>query len=188
MERLGSAIRELTDAGELEPRAGNAMKLLLLTGARLNEVLTAKWSWVDWTRNVIDLPDSKTGQKPVYLSAAAVTVLKLQQQNAPEKSVSTAIELSEFIFPGRSAGKHMVNLRKPWLRVCERARIEGVRLHDLRHTAASIAVGEGASLPVIGRLLGHSQAQTTLRYAHVDADPALAVANQIGDIVSKAMR
>ena len=81
----------------------------------------------------------------------------------------------------------MINLRKPWTRVCEHAGIEGVRLHDLRHTAASIAVGQGASLPVIGRLLGHSQAQTTLRYAHVDADPALIAANQIGDAVDKAM-
>jgi integrase len=94
--------------------------------------------------------------------------------------VLAAKKKSEFLFPGRSADKPMINLRKPWVRVCEKAGIEGVRLHDLRHTAASLAVGQGVSLPVIGRLLGHSQAQTTLRYAHVDNNPALAAANLIG--------
>ena len=79
-----------------------------------------------------------------------------------------------------------MNLRKPWGRICERANIEGVRLHDLRHTAASIAVGQGITLPVIGALLGHSQAQTTLRYAHVDSDPALVAADAIGRMVEQA--
>jgi len=74
----------------------------------------------------------------------------------------------------------MINLRKPWARICTRAELQEVRLHDLRHTAASVAVAQGASVPVIGRLLGHSQAQTTQRYAHVDADPALRAANFVG--------
>lgn len=155
----------------------NAIRMLLYTGARLNEILTAKLAWVDWERRIIELPDSKTGKKPIYLSDPALQVLREQQERA------RAIE-SEYIFPGRSEGKHLINLRKPWMAVCEHAGISGIRLHDLRHTAASIAVGQGVSLPVIGRLLGHTQAQTTLRYAHVDSDPALAAANLIGDALS----
>lgn len=92
-----------------------------------------------------------------------------------------------YIFPSATDPKKpFINLRKPWQRVCADAKIHDVRLHDLRHTAASIAVAQGASLPVIGRLLGHSQAQTTQRYAHVDADPALKAANEIGAFVSTA--
>lgn len=81
----------------------------------------------------------------------------------------------------------MINLRKPWGRICLRASLQEVRLHDLRHTAASVAVAQGASLPVIGRLLGHSQAQTTQRYAHVDSDPALRAANAMGSAKQSIM-
>lgn len=170
---LGSTLSDMVAAGELHASAGNAIKLLLLTGARLNEILTAEWTWINWQQKILALPDSKTGAKPVYLSDASIDLLKSQlpiTQNAA----------SRFIFPGRFLEKAMVNLRKPWTRVCERLDLVGVRLHDLRHTAASVAVGQGASLAIIGRLLGHSQAQTTMRYAHVDVDPALAAANQIG--------
>jgi integrase len=170
---IGKTLQELIKTKEVLPEQANAIRVLLYTGARLNEILTAKVSWVDWERRVIALPDSKTGKKLVYLSDQAILILRQQEVLAAKKK-------SEFLFPGRSADKPMINLRKPWVRVCEKAGIEGVRLHDLRHTAASLAVGQGVSLPVIGRLLGHSQAQTTLRYAHVDNNPALAAANLIG--------
>ncbi|MDC0360713.1 tyrosine-type recombinase/integrase, partial [Alphaproteobacteria bacterium] len=85
------------------------------------------------------------------------------------------------------ADRPLVNLAKPWKHICEMAELEGVRLHDLRHTAASIAVGQGVSLPIIGRLLGHSQASTTQRYAHVDADPALAAVDRLGEMIGGAM-
>jgi integrase len=174
---IGNALKELVDTKELLPDQANAIRLLLYTGARLNEMLMAKVEWVDWDRHVIELPDSKTGKKQLYLSDPAIAVLRKQEKFAAKKK-------SEFLFPGRSAGKHMINLRKPWVRVCQKAELSGVRLHDLRHTAASVAVGQGVSLPVIGRLLGHSQAQTTMRYAHVDNDPALAAANLIGAAIS----
>nr|WP_314444597.1 site-specific integrase [uncultured Sphingomonas sp.] len=176
LARIGASMRDLVRSGEIQPSAANALKLLLLTGARLNEVLSAKWDWIAWDKQIIALPDSKTGEKPIYLSQAAISVLKSQKE-----SMLSNI----YVFPGRSTG-HMVNLRKPWTRLCAHAGIEGVRLHDLRHTAASIAVGQGASLPVVGRLLGHTQAQTTLRYAHVDADPALRAAEKIGDAMRDA--
>ncbi|WOK37305.1 site-specific integrase [Sphingomonas sp. C3-2] len=178
IQRVGISIKKLVAQGKLLPSSANVMHLLLLTGARLNELLTAQWSWIDWERRILILPDSKTGEKAIYLSHAALALLQRQREIAAG---------SDFVFPGQVASKPMVNLRKPWMRVCEDAGVEGVRLHDLRHTAASIAVGQGASLPIIGRLLGHSQAQTTLRYAHVDADPALAAANQIGEIVEDLM-
>lgn len=170
---IGQSLTSLVKGGDIRPDAANAIRLLLYTGARLNELLTAKWVWVDSNRRTIELPDSKTGKKLLYLSDAAANVLAEQQARADEKE-------SEYVFPGRSKGKHMINLRKSWVQVCEKAKVTGVRLHDLRHTAASIAVGQGVSLPIIGRLLGHSQAQTTLRYAHVDNDPALEAANLVG--------
>lgn len=170
LEKLGEAMRAIVASAELSPSAANAIRLLLLTGARLNEILTAKWEWVDAERRVLALPDSKTGAKPVYLSGAAWEVLRSQKPYAGSSS---------FIFPGTGAEGRMINLRKPWTRLCTRAELQYVRLHDLRHTAASVAVAQGASLPVIGRLLGHSQAQTTQRYAHVDSDPALRAANAV---------
>lgn len=174
--KLGSALRSLTVAGSLGNSSACAIRLLLLTGARLNEVLTAKWAWVDWERCVLALPDSKTGEKSIYLSDAALAVLREQQIICDGSS--------DYIFASAKSGKHLVNLRKPWIRVCEEAEIKGVRLHDLRHTAASVAVGQGASLALIGRLLGHCQAQTTLRYAHVDIDPALRTANLMGNVIA----
>ena len=177
LRRLSAAMAELVDECAIQPMACNAIELLLLTGARLNEILQAEWAWIDWQRMVLNLPDSKTGAKPVYLSDAAISVLKRQ------KILSS---VSDFVFPSPVNGKSIVNLRKSWVRICERAKLDGVRLHDLRHTAASIAVGQGASLAIVGKLLGHSQAQTTLRYAHVDIDPALKVANQVGNAIGRA--
>ena len=179
IRRIAAAITELTAEKDIWPEIGNAIRLLLLTGARLTEITQAEWEWVNWKQQIIALPDSKTGKKPIYLSAAALELLRHQQANSRDAT-------SEYIFPGQKAGQALVNLRKPWGRICERANIEGVRLHDLRHTAASIAVGQGITLPVIGALLGHSQAQTTLRYAHVDSDPALVAADAIGRMVEQA--
>ncbi|MCB2073422.1 MAG: site-specific integrase [Novosphingobium sp.] len=175
LQRLGDAMRIMVEDGELSASAANAVRLLLLTGARLNEILSARWSWIDLDRRMLSLPDSKTGAKPVYLSDGAIAVLERQKGLVGD---------NQFIFPGQGVEGRMINLRKPWVRVCERADLPGVRLHDLRHTAASVAVGQGASLPIIGRLLGHSQAQTTQRYAHVDADPALTIANAVGEVLA----
>lgn len=177
LQRFGTAMSALVSERSIQPTASNALELLLLTGARLNEILTAEWAWIDWKRGVMNLPDSKTGAKLVYLSDSAISVLVRQKEIAGD---------SDFVFPSRVNRKATVNLRKSWVRICERAGFEGVRLHDLRHTAASIAVGQGSSLAIVGKLLGHSQAQTTLRYAHVDIDPALKAANQVGDVVGKA--
>lgn len=177
---LGKALETFAKEGRVSKEAVAAIRLLLLTGARLNEILTARRDWVDLERQVINLPDSKTGKKPVFLSEPAIEVIR-------QLDVEREDTKNPYLLPGRSKGKPLNNLSKPWRRICEAAGLEGVRLHDLRHTAASIAVGQGATLPLIGRLLGHRQAQTTNRYAHVDADPALAVANDIGATIGPAL-
>ncbi|MGC1576300.1 MAG: tyrosine-type recombinase/integrase [Beijerinckiaceae bacterium] len=177
LRRLGQALREGEERGEIDRYMAGAIQLLLLTGARVSEVLSARWDWVAWDRRVIELPDSKTGAKPLFLSEAAVAVLRNLRDD----------EEHPFIIRGRFAGRPLVNLAKPWRRVCALAKLEGVRIHDLRHTAASIGVATGTSLPIIGRLLGHSQSQTTQRYAHVDLDPALLAADKIGDAITGAL-
>jgi integrase len=144
--------RTLTD-----PHAVAAIRLLILTGARLREILHARWEHVDIDRGVIFLVDSKTGRKPVYLSAAALEVL----------AGLARIEGNPYIIPGEKAGQPKADLKKPWAAVCKAAGLEGVRLHDLRHSFASIGAGASMGLPVIGKLLGHSQAATTHRYAHL---------------------
>ena len=155
-----------------------AIRLLLLTGARVSEVLSARWDWVAWDRRVIELPDSKTGAKPLFLSEAAMAVLRNLRDDDEEHP---------FIIRGRFAERPLVNIAKPWRRICALAKLENVRIHDLRHTAASVGVAAGTSLPIIGRLLGHSQSQTTQRYAHVDLDPALVAADKIGEAITGAL-
>ena len=180
LEHLGIALREGLSAQTETPHMVAAIQLLLLTGARVSEILGVRWEWIDWEVRIIRLPDSKTGAKSVYLSETAIKVLKML------KDLPQAAE-NPYVIAGRVPGKPLNDLRHPWHRVRERAGLNDVRLHDLRHTAASIGVSQGMNLPVIGRLLGHTQASTTQRYAHVAVDPALEAVNKIGAVVSAAL-
>jgi integrase len=132
---------------------------------------------VDIKRGVIFLPDSKTGKKPVYLSAAALAVL----------AEIPRVEGNPYIVPGAKAGKPRAGLAKPWAAICKAAGLVGVRRHDLRHTFASTGAGASMGLPIIGKLLGHTQAATTARYAHLDADPMRRAADTIGATIAAAM-
>lgn len=174
---IKAASAQLLSKSEITANAACILELLLHTGARSGELASAQWAWVDWNAQIIMLPDSKTGPKPIYLSDPAVALLRQQYTRSQDQA---------FIFPGRSPGKHIHNLRKPWARICSKAGLSGVRVHDLRHTAASLALGSGSSLAIVGRLLGHSQAQTMLRYAHLESDPALRAANLIGASINEA--
>ncbi len=176
MERLGKALRDLVDDGIIWSDVANLFRLLLLTGARRNEIATCEWDWIEWERKVILLPDSKTGAKALFLGDCAIQVLQRQK-------VTTRDPESAYVFPGKKYGSPLVNLSKPWILICKAAQLTDVRIHDLRHTAASIAVSQVVGLQIISRLLGHAQAQTTARYAHVDSDPALSAANAIGSAV-----
>jgi integrase len=162
---------------KLDPFAVAAIRLLILTGARLREILHAQWCQVDFERGVIFLADSKTGKKPVYLSAAALAVL----------SALPRIEGNPHVIAGAKDGRPRADLKKPWASVCRAAGLDGVRLHDLRHSFASIGAGASMGLPIIGKLLGHSQPQTTARYAHLDADPLRRAVDTIGATIAAAM-
>jgi integrase len=162
---------------KLDPFAAAAIRLLVLSGARLREILDAQWSQVDFERGVIFLLDSKTGRKTLYLSAAALDVL----------SSLPRIESNPHIIAGAKDGAPRADLKKPWAAVTRTAGVQGVRLHDLRHSFASIGAGASLGLPIIGKLLGHSQAATTHRYAHLDADPMRRAAEAIGSTINAAM-
>jgi integrase len=162
---------------KLDPFAVAAIRLLILTGARLREILDAEWSHVDLERGILFLPDSKTGRKPIYLSAATQAVL----------AAVPRIEGNPHIIAGAKSGKPRADLKKPWAAVCRAAGLKGVRIHDLRHSFASFGTGASLGLPIIGRLLGHTQAATTQRYAHLDADPVRRAADTIGATIAAAM-
>lgn len=187
LARLGTAISELENEGQISPFALAAIRLLTFTGCRCSEILTLRWQDVDLGRGLVFLPDSKTGRKTVYLNGAAVEIL----QSLPR------IERNPYVIVGAVDGQHFDNLGKVWRRVREVAHLEPValqdgryqhvRLHDLRHTFASVAAAGGASLPMIGKLLGHSQAQTTARYAHLADDPVIKIGEAAGASLSEAM-
>ncbi len=148
-----------------------AIRLLLLTGCRLNEILTLKWEEVDVENQCLRLRDSKTGKKLVYLSSAAIDLFKVIPQEVA----------NPFVICGGKEGAHLVNLQKPWRRIRAKAGLDDIRLHDLRHTFASIAASNGLSLPIIGALLGHKQTQTTARYAHLIGQPLIEASQKVGD-------
>ena len=122
------------------------------------------------------LPESKTGAKKVHVNKSAVEIL-----NALPRPPAG------WVIPGRLEGKRMINLQKPWDRIRKRAKLEDVRIHDLRHSFASVGVSLNLGLPKIGKLLGHSQAETTNRYAHLATDPARQAAEQIGAAIEHLM-
>lgn len=177
LAHLGEALSEAEEDETATPWTVAAIRLLTLTGARLSEILTLKWEHVDFERQQLRLPESKTGQKSIYLNAPALDVLA----NVPR------IDGNPYVICGERQGAHLVNLQKPWRRIRKAAGLEDVRLHDLRHSFASVAAGGGMSLPVIGALLGHSQPQTTQRYAHLSSDPLKAASDAIGARISEAM-
>jgi integrase len=159
------------------PTALSAIRLLVLTGCRKSEILTLKWEHVDFGRSCLRLPDSKTGAKVVPLGAPALALL----------SELSRTEGNPHVLPGTIAGNHFVGLSRIWERVRNRAQLASVRLHDLRHSFASAGAAAGDSLLVIGKLLGHHDAKTTSRYAHLADDPLKAAADRISSAIAAAM-
>jgi integrase len=149
----------------------------LFTGCRLSEILELRWPWVNLERKRLELPDSKTGAKLIFLNEPAIEVL----------SALPRLEANPFVIAGAKAGQHLINLQKPRRRIRKAANLPDVRIHDLRHNYASVAAGLGEGLPMIGKLLGHSQAQTTHRYAHLAADPVIRANERVGAAISSAM-
>jgi integrase len=178
LARLGAALAKAEEERLTSPYVVAAIRLLVFTGARLTEILTLRWDHVDLERGFLNLPDSKTGAKTIYLNAAAKRLL----------ATLPRLQDNPFVVPGERQGRHLVNLEKPWRKIREMAQIPDLRLHDLRHSFASVGAGAGLGLPVIGALLGHAQAATTARYAHLASDPLQQAADLIGDRLEAAMR
>ena len=173
----------LADALDAEAQqSGNpfppaAIKLLLLTGCRKGEIANLRWDHVDFERECLRLPDSKTGAKIVYLNAPARALL----QELPRMGDSPRV------IPGMRADSGGPAIDKVWARVRKAAGLADVRLHDLRHSFASVGAAGGLSLPIIGALLGHKHATTTARYAHLSADPLRAANDAVGARIAAAM-
>lgn len=201
LERLGAVLRQAETTGlgwrlddtkptsKHTPKANRvtivpvhvtaAIRLLMFTGCRLREILNLEWRDVDLERGLLFLPDSKTGKKTVVLASPALTIL----DGLPR--------VGRYVIAGDTAGQKdevpRADLKRPWAAVTNAAELNGLRLHDLRHTFASIGVGGGLGLPIIGGLLGHADTKTTQKYAHLDADPARVAANVIAGKISAAM-
>jgi integrase len=174
--QLGKALRTAEQNGTEPETVIAAIRLLIFTGCRRGEILTVKWEYVDFENECLRLPDSKTGAKIVHLNAPSLAVLK-----------SLGPKDKGWVIAGRKPEKPLVNLKKPWSRIRKAANIEDVRIHDLRHSFASVGVTGGLSLPIIGALLGHSQPRTTARYAHLAADPVKQASKTIADRIAAAM-
>jgi integrase len=196
--RLGAALREAETIGipyEVDesrasakhaPKSKNrrvvvapdvvaAIRLLLLTGCRLREILHLQWTEVDFQRALLILNDSKTGRKPVLLGPAALEVL----HGLPRTG--------RYVFLGSSGVKPRSDLKRPWTAITRRAGLNGLRVHDLRHSYASMAAGAGFGLPVIGRLLGHTQPSTTARYAHLADNPLRGASDVVSSNIKAAL-
>jgi integrase len=176
--RLGDALNEAERTQTEMPSVIGAIRLLAFTGCRLSEILTLRWDWIDRERGCLNLPDSKTGRKTVYLGAPALEVLN-RIEKEPE---------NPYVITGRNPGTHLVNIRKPWHRIRSNAGLDELRIHDLRHSFASFGAGAGLSLPMIGKMLGHTQAQTTQRYAHLGADPLKRAVDTVTSDIAAAMK
>jgi integrase len=168
-----------------DKRSADALRMLLLTGARRGEVLGMRWADVDLPTGTWSKPASTTKQKQdhqVPLSAPARQLLSeiCEQQTAKHKA------LGEFVFPGAGGTGHVVEIKRGWRQLCKAAAITGLRIHDLRHSFASQLASGGANLPLIGALLGHSNPTTTSRYAHLFQDPQRAAVEKVGAIVEAA--
>jgi integrase len=184
-DELGRLVAAL--AAHPDTQAANIVRLLLLTGARRGEALAIQWSDVDLTAGVWSKPPSSTKQKQAHeaqLSAPARQLLSEIREQQVAKHPKRP--LGKYVFPGAGATGHRVELKKDWRQLCKAAQIDGLRIHDLRHSFASQLVSSGASLPLIGSLLGHASPATTNRYAHMFADPQRAAVERVGRLVEDA--
>ena len=164
-------------ASHRDQTSANVIRLLLLTGARRGEVLGARWSQIDFEAGVWTKPAATTKQKKLHrvpLNAPALALLVEIKEKAT----------GEAIFPGRGTNPVQGDLKKSWASICKAAGIEELRVHDLRHSYASMLASAGLSLPVIGALLGHSSPSTTNRYAHLMDDPLRAATERVGALVT----
>jgi len=173
-QRLISSIRQ--DENQV---AADAIMLLLLTGARRNEITHARWEHVDWERRTLLVPLSKSGKpRSIALNAPAIELLRSLKP----------LEGCPYIFPSPATGRPSPSLYFPWHRMRMRADLADLRLHDLRHSFASFLVNNGVSLYVVQGLLGHAHTRYTQRYAHLTPDTLLDAAETVAGLVGNEAR
>lgn len=174
LQRLGVALKDFEDGGGFVSVV-HCLKLLILTGCRLSEIQTLKWEYIDKGGCKFYLPDSKTGAKIVYVGEVVMKYLDVifNDKRRPKKN--------PWVIWGKVEGNRLSDIQNAWQRIRKAAELEDVRIHDLRHSFASSAVNMGHSLPMIGKLLGHSQVQTTARYAHLACAPVISAATEVSN-------
>ncbi|MDP5220255.1 tyrosine-type recombinase/integrase [Ruegeria sp. 2205SS24-7] len=175
LQRLGQVLAEVKRNGTETPFVVAAFRLLILTGCRLGEIQTLKWEYI--TAHGMELPDTKTGARRIPLPQAARDVLDALPRTPG----------NPYVIEGKLEGKHATDLQHPWRRIREQAGLSDVRIHDLRHTYASNAVSFGMPIQMVGRLLGHTQLQTTMRYAHLADDPVRQAAEKNAEMLGNAL-
>ena len=174
--RLGQALAEAEAEAEagadgaVSPYAVAALRLLMLTGCRLNEILTLRWDDIDRTAGEFRLRDGKTGARMVPLTPTAETVLAGIER----------VPRNPWVIAGKQPGTHLSTITQDWYRLRSRADLDDVRIHDLRHSYASRALAAGESLSMIGKLLGHADIQSTARYAHLARETERLSAARVG--------
>ena len=155
------------------------LRMLLLTGARRGEIENLKWSEVDLWTKCLRLEDSKTGQKIIHLNTTAVALIDdLSKHRMPGAT---------FVFASPSADRPYAGTSKVWQKIRSGTEFADLRIHDLRHTFASLGILQGAPVAVVGKLLGHANVATTERYAHLAEDPVRLASNRIGDAIGDAL-
>jgi len=181
LARLATAIDDSESERLISPHVAGAIRLLIVTGARSGEIVGMRWSDIDWDRRLLVLREHKTdnnGIKALPLNAIALDILR-EIPRDPE---------NPYVITGLRQNAPLVNLQKPWRRIRKRAGLDDVRIHDLRHSFASFGVTSGASLPVIGGLLGHRSMSATSTYAHLSQDPLRDASEKVGALVGDIMR
>lgn len=213
----GEALADIERADASQAVMADAVRLLILTGCRKSEILTLQWDWLDWNASCLRLPDSKTGAKVVPLGETARNLLRRRwDESRPADQTrghnsgdlpNAAVRRSAYVLPAIRDDGHYVGLPHAWDKVKARAdailrrraaesggdpdevrSMLNVRLHDLRHSFASFAIADGASLYMVGKVLGHKQARTTEIYAHLSDDPLRRLADKTGASLAEAMR
>jgi integrase len=176
MNAAAGAIARIEQEGKIGTFGAAGLRLALFTGARSGEIAAMQWDHIDWQRRIVRLPDSKTNEaRTIHLSDAAVEVLKGVPRVGP------------YVIAGASTKGSYKNLSRAWTVARVYAGLEDVRLHDLRHSYASLAAGRGVSLQMIGKLLGHKVVATTQRYAHLARDAAQSVNDDLGAAIQAAI-
>ena len=174
LERIGSAMRQLRDVES--KYILTAIKMLMLTGCRTGEILSLRWEQIDFQTQKMNLLDTKTGARSIHLSPASIDVL----HSLPSTE--------GYVFKSSIQNKKLTTLRHVWKKICKLAKINDVRVHDLRHTYASYAVSKGYSLPIVSKMLGHADIKTTQRYAHLMDDPVNQAIDKTSDLLDKLVK